>query len=265
MEFLEGDLSKPEVCAVACEGVDTVFHEAALASVPRSVTDPVSTHINCVDATLNMLVAARSKGVRRFLFAGSSSAYGDTPTLPKQEDMTPSPISPYASSKLAAEHYVRSFARVYGMETVVLRYFNVFGPYQDPGSTYSGVLAIFCRKMLAGERPTIYGDGLQSRDFTFIDDVVNANLLAATAPAGQVAGQMMNAATGTRYTLLETFEILKDLTGFSGQPIFAEARAGDIRHSHADISRARQLLGYEPKVSFREALSRTVEWYRNGA
>jgi UDP-glucose 4-epimerase len=160
---------------------------------------------------------------------------------------------------------MQSFARVYGMETVVLRYFNVFGPYQDPGSTYSGVLAIFCRKMLAGEQPTIYGDGLQSRDFTYIDDVVNANLLASAAPAERVSGRMMNAATGARYTLRETFEILKELTDFKGEPAYAAARAGDIRHSHADISRAKELLGYEPKVDFREALRRTVEWYRNGA
>jgi UDP-glucose 4-epimerase len=265
MEFQEGDLADPAACARACAGVDTVFHEAALASVPRSVVDPVATNVNCVDATLNVLVASRGAGVRRIVFAGSSSAYGDTPTLPKREEMLPNPISPYAAAKLAAEYYMRSFARVYGMETVVLRYFNVFGPYQDPGSTYSGVLAIFCRKMLAGEAPTIYGDGQQSRDFTYIDDVINANLLAAAAPAEKVAGQMMNAATGARYTLRETFDILKDLTGFKGEPVFAEARTGDIRHSHADISLARKLLGYEPKVSFREALRRTVEWYKNGA
>ena len=265
MEFQEGDLADPAACARAFAGVDTVFHEAALASVPRSVIDPVTTNVNCVDATLNVLVASRGAGVRRIVFAGSSSAYGDTPTLPKREEMLPNPISPYAAAKLAAEYYMRSFARVYGMETVVLRYFNVFGPYQDPGSTYSGVLAIFCRKMLAGEAPTIYGDGQQSRDFTYIDDVINANLLAAAAPAEKVAGQMMNAATGARYTLRETFDILKDLTGFKGEPVFAEARTGDIRHSHADISLARKLLGYEPKVSFREALRRTVEWYKNGA
>lgn len=265
MEFQEGDLANPAACARACAGVDTVFHEAALASVPRSVSDPVATNVNCVDATLNVLVASRAAGVRRIVFAGSSSAYGDTPTLPKREDMLPNPISPYAAAKLAAEYYMRSFARVYGMETVVLRYFNVFGPYQDPGSTYSGVLAIFCRKMLAGEAPTIYGDGQQSRDFTFIDDVVNANLLAAAAPAARVAGRMMNLATGARYTLRETFDILKDLTGFQGDPVFAGARAGDIRHSHADISLARELLGYEPKVSFREALRQTVEWYKTEA
>lgn len=265
MEFQEGDLADPAACARACAGVDTVFHEAALASVPRSVSDPVATNVNCVDATLNLLVASRAAGVRRVVFAGSSSAYGDTPTLPKHEGMLPNPISPYASAKLAAEYYMQSFARVYGMETVVLRYFNVFGPYQDPGSTYSGVLAIFCRKMLAGDQPTIYGDGMQSRDFTYIDDVVNANLLAASASSDKVTGRMMNAATGARYTLKETFEILKELTGFKGEPVYAAARAGDIRHSHADISLARELLGYEPKVDFREALRRTVEWYRNGA
>jgi nucleoside-diphosphate-sugar epimerase len=265
MEFQEGDLADPAACARACAGVDTVFHEAALASVPRSVSDPVATNVNCVDATLNVLVASRAAGVRRVVFAGSSSAYGDTPTLPKHEQMLPNPISPYAAAKLAAEYYVQSFARVYDMETVVLRYFNVFGPYQDPGSTYSGVLAIFCRKMLAGEQPTIYGDGQQSRDFTYIEDVVNANLLAAAAPAEKVSGRMMNAATGGRHTLRETFEILKELTGFNGEPVYVAARAGDIRHSHADISLARELLGFEPKVSFREALHRTVEWYRNGA
>jgi UDP-glucose 4-epimerase len=265
MEFQEGDLANPAACARACAGVDTVFHEAALASVPRSVSDPVATNVNCVDATLNVLVASRAAGVRRIVFAGSSSAYGDTPTLPKHENMLPNPISPYAAAKLAAEYYMRSFARVYDMETVVLRYFNVFGPFQDPGSTYSGVLAIFCRRMLAGEQPTIYGDGLQSRDFTYIDDVVNANLLAAAAPAEKVAGRMMNAATGARYTLRETFDILKELTGFKGEPAYAEARSGDIRHSHADISLIKELLGYEPKVSFREALRRTVDWYRAGA
>ena len=182
MEFMEGDLADPAACARACAGVEVVFHEAALASVPRSVADPVATNMNCVNATLNLLVAARAAGVRRIVYAGSSSAYGDTPTLPKHEGMLPNPISPYAAAKLAGEHYMRAFTRVYGLETVVLRYFNVFGPYQDPTSHYSGVLAIFCRRMLAGEQPTIYGDGEQSRDFTYIDNIVHANLLAAAAP-----------------------------------------------------------------------------------
>ena len=262
MEFLEGDLAAPAVCARACEGVDIIFHEAALASVPRSVDDPVATNVNCVDATLNLLVAARAAGVRRVMFAGSSSVYGDSPALPKREDMLPNPISPYAVAKLAGEHYMSAFTRVYGLETVTLRYFNVFGPFQDPTSDYSGVLAIFCRKMLAGEQPTIYGDGEQSRDFTYIENVVNANLLAAEAPAGKVSGQVMNTATGTRITLNETFAILKDLTGYRGSQAYAPPRAGDIRDSLADISRAEDLLAYRPEVDFREGLRRTVEWYR---
>src|SRR5579863_2870357 len=208
MDFLEGDLADRATCARACEGVEIVFHQAALASVPRSVADPLATNANCVDATLNLLVAAKETGVRRVVYAGSSSAYGDTPTLPKREDMLPAPVSPYAVAKLAGEHYMSTFTRVFGLETVTLRYFNVFGPYQDPNSHYSGVLAIFCRKMLAGSRPTIYGDGQQSRDFTYIDNVVHANLLAAAAPAEKVSGRTLNIATGTRITLNQTFEIL---------------------------------------------------------
>lgn len=263
MEFLEGDLTDPATCARACRGVEVVFHEAALASVPRSVADPLATHRNCVDATLHVLMAAREAKVRRVVYAGSSSAYGDTPTLPKHEEMTPNPISPYAVAKLAGEHYMQSFARVYGLETVVLRYFNVFGPYQDPGSPYSGVLAVFCKKMLADEQPTIHGDGEQSRDFTYIDNVVEANLLAATAPAEKVSGQVMNTATGARITLNQTFELLCELTGYRGKPAYGPERAGDIRHSLADIGRARKLLGYDPKVDFREGLRRTVDWYRS--
>lgn len=255
-------MADPALCASACAGVELVFHEAALASVPRSVADPIATNVNCVDATLNLLVAARDAGVRRIVYAGSSSAYGDTPTLPKHEAMAPNPISPYAVAKLAGEHYMRVFTRVYGLETVVLRYFNVFGPCQDPTSHYSGVLAIFCRGMLAGEQPTIYGDGEQSRDFTYIYNVVHANLLAATAPAEKVAGRMMNTATGSRVTLNEVFGLLRELTGYSGSPAYAPARAGDIHDSLADIRLARELLDYEPIVDFREGLRRTVEWYR---
>ena len=264
MEFVEGDLTDPAVCAKVSEGVEIVFHEAALASVPRSVADPVSTNQNCVDATLNVLVAARAAGVRRVVYAGSSSAYGDTPTLPKHEGMKLDPISPYAVAKLAGEQYMRSFYRVYGLETVVLRYFNVFGPHQDPASHYSGVLAIFCRKMLAGEQPTIYGDGEQSRDFTYIDNVVHANLLAAEAPAEKVSGLSMNTATGSRITLNATFRILQELTGYAGEPAYAAGRAGDIRDSLADISLAGERMGYRPQVDFREGLRRTVEWYRAG-
>jgi len=263
MEFIEGDLADPAVCAKACAGVEVVFHEAALASVPRSVADPAATNRNCVDATVNLLVAARAAGARRVMYAGSSSVYGDTPTLPKREDMLPNPISPYAVAKLAGEHYMSAFTRVYGLETVTLRYFNVFGPFQDPTSHYSGVLAIFCRKLLAGEQPTIYGDGEQSRDFTFIENVVAANLLAADAPAEKVSGKMMNVATGAAVTLNQVFEILRELTGYSGNPAYAEPRSGDIKHSLADISRARELLGYVPQVDFREGIRRTVEWYKN--
>ena len=264
MEFIEGDLADPAACARACAGVEVIFHEAALASVPRSVEDPVGTNVACVDATLNLLVAARAAGVRRVVYAGSSSAYGDSVELPKHEGMLPSPISPYAVAKLAGEHYMGAFSRVYGLETVVLRYFNVFGPYQDPMSHYSGVLAIFCRRMLAGEQPTIYGDGEQSRDFTYVDNVVQANLLAAAAPAEKVAGRMMNLATGARITLNQTFEILCELTGYRDKPAYAPERAGDIRDSLADIRLAAELLGYAPQVDFREGLSRTVAWYRGG-
>ncbi|MGA9061730.1 MAG: SDR family oxidoreductase [Terracidiphilus sp.] len=262
MEFVEGDLADPAVCAKACADVEIVFHEAALASVPRSVADPEATNRNCVDATVNLLVAARAAGVRRVVYAGSSSVYGDTPTLPKREEMLPNPMSPYAVAKLAGEHYMRAFARVYGLETVTLRYFNVFGPFQDPTSHYSGVLAIFCRKMLANEQPTIYGDGEQSRDFTYIENVVGANLLAAAAPAEKVSGEMMNLATGAAVTLNQAFEILCGLTGYRGKPAYAEPRAGDIRHSLADISLAGKLLGYAPQVDFCEGIRRTVGWYK---
>ena len=265
MEFIEGDLTDPKQCAQACEGIEVAFHQAALASVPRSVADPANTNLHCVTATLNLLVAARAAGVRRVVYAGSSSAYGDTPTLPKHEGVLPNPISPYAVAKLAGEQYMRAFTRVYGLETVVLRYFNVFGPFQDPSSHYSGVLAIFCRKMIAGEQPTIFGDGEQSRDFTYIDNVVHGNLLAAEAPAAKVAGQMMNVATGTRITLNETFKILRNLTGYKGEAAYGPARAGDIHDSLADIRLARELLGYQPLVDFREGLKRTVDWYRESA
>jgi nucleoside-diphosphate-sugar epimerase len=262
IEFIEGDLADPAVCAKACAGVEVIFHEAALASVPRSVADPAATNRNCVEATVNVLVAARAAGVRRVMYAGSSSVYGDTPTLPKREDMLPNPISPYAVAKLAGEHYMSAFTRVYGLETVTLRYFNVFGPFQDPTSHYSGVWAIFCRKLLAGEQPTIYGDGEQSRDFTYIENVVAANLLAADAPAEKVSGKMMNVATSAAVTLNQVFEILRELTGYSGNPAYAEPRSGDIKHSLADIGRARELLGYVPQFDFREGIGRTVEWYK---
>jgi len=265
MEFIEGDLTNPEVCAQCCQGIDIVFHEAALASVPRSVADPISTHRHCADATLNILIAARDTGVRRVLYAGSSSAYGNTKRMPTNETTALAPISPYAAAKLAGEQYMQVFAHVYGLETVVLRYFNVFGPYQDAHSHYSGVLALFCRKMLAGERPTIYGDGEQSRDFTYIENVVHGNLLAAAAPAEKVSGKVMNMATGVRTTLNQALQVLRPLTGTDCEPLHEPNRAGDIRESLADIRLAHELLGYEPTVSFSEGLARTVEWYRKQA
>jgi UDP-glucose 4-epimerase len=262
MDFIEGDIVNPDDCAKVCAGVDYVFHEAALPSVPRSVKNPVESNLNNVSGTLNVLVAARDARVKRIVYAGSSSAYGDTPTLPKREDMVPNPISPYAVAKLTGEHYLACFSRCYDIETVTIRYFNVFGPQQDATSMYSGVLAKFITNMLAGERPTIFGDGEQSRDFTFIANVVNANLLACAAPKAQVSGRTFNVATGARITLNETFRVLQELTGFKGEPIYAPERAGDIKHSLADISLAEKQFGYKPSVDFREGLRQTVAWYR---
>lgn len=262
MDFRQADLADPAAAADACRGVDYVLHQAALPSVPRSVADPVETNRNNVDATLNLLVAARAAKVKRVVYAASSSVYGDTPTLPKREDMPANPISPYAVAKLAGELYMTSFHRVYGFETVSLRYFNIFGPRQDANSQYSAVLAKFITLMLKGERPTIYGDGEQSRDFTYIDNAVSANLLACEAPAAQVSGRSFNVATGRRATLNQTFALLKKITRFAGEALYAEARSGDIKHSLADISLAEKHLGYKPLVDFEEGLRRTVRWYQ---
>jgi UDP-glucose 4-epimerase len=242
--------------------VDYVLHQAAIPSVPKSVADPVSSHRANIEGTFNLLVAAKDAKVKRVVYAASSSAYGETPTLPKREDMAPSPISPYAVQKLCGEQYMTSFYRVYGLETVSLRYFNVFGPYQDPTSMYSGVLAKFCTAMLKGDAPTIYGDGEQSRDFTYIDNTVAGNLLAATAPAEKVAGRMFNLATGERFTLNQTVEILRGITGYKGKVNYAEERKGDIKHSLADVSAAQAAMGYKTTVSFEAGLERTVNWYR---
>jgi UDP-glucose 4-epimerase len=263
IDFIEGDIVNPADCVKACAGVDFIFHEAALPSVPRSVKDPIESNLNNVTGTLELLVAARNARVRRIVYAGSSSAYGDTPTLPKREDMVPNPISPYAVAKLTGEQYMACFSRCYDIETVTIRYFNVFGPQQDATSMYSGVLAKFITSMLAGERPTIFGDGEQSRDFTYIENVVNANLMACAAPAAQVSGRMFNVATGTRITLNETFRILQELTGYTGDCDYGPERDGDIKHSLADISLAAKQFGYKPTVDFREGLSRTVAWYRS--
>ncbi len=262
IDLHEGDLLDIDALHAACRGVDYVLHEAAIPSVPRSVKDPLGNNRANVDGTLNLLVAARDAKVKRVIYAASSSAYGDTPTLPKREDMPPNPISPYATAKLASEYYMTSFYRCYGLETVCLRYFNVFGPRQDPFSPYSGVLAKFITQMLKGEPPTILGDGTQSRDFTYVDNVVAANLLACKADSGEVAGKVFNVACGRRTDLNQTCEILKKLTGYSGEVKYGPARAGDVKHSLADISKAQKHLGYQPKGNFEEGLSRTIAWYR---
>lgn len=262
IDFRQVDLLDAAAMNDACQGIDFVFHQAAIPSVPKSVLDPVGSNRANVDGTLNLLVAAREAKVKRVIYAASSSAYGDTPTLPKREDMTPNPISPYAVAKLAGEHYMISFFRCYGLETVCLRYFNIFGPRQDPSSQYSGVLAKFALQMLQGEQPTIFGDGTQSRDFTYIDNAVSANLLACRAPAADIAGKVFNCATGKRADLNETFQILKKLTGYKGEAKYGPERSGDIKHSLADLSRAEKYLGYKPQVEFEEGLRRTVEWYR---
>ena len=265
MDFREMDILDLEATRQVCEGVDFVLHQAAIPSVPKSVLDPLGSNRANVDGTVNLLVAARDAKVKRVVYAASSSAYGDTPTLPKYEAMTPNPISPYAVAKLAGEYYMASFYRCYGMETVSLRYFNIFGPRQDPSSPYSGVLAKFSMQMLRGEQPTIFGDGETSRDFTHIDNAVSANLLACSAPAAECAGRVFNCATGRRVTLNETFESLKKLTGYTGPAKYGPERAGDVKHSLADITLAQKHLGYKPLVDFEEGLRRTVEWYKSQA
>lgn len=262
IDFREGDITDLDAMRENCTGIDFVIHQAAIPSVPKSVLDPLGSNRANVDGTLNVLVAARDGKVRRVVFAASSSAYGDTPTLPKHERMRPDPISPYAVAKLASEHYMISFYRCYRLETVCLRYFNIFGPRQDPTSPYSGVLAKFITQMLRGEQPTIHGDGEQSRDFTYIDNAVEANLLACTAVAQKAAGQMFNVATGRRVTLNQTFKGLQELTGYRGRPKYGPEREGDVKHSQADVSLAEAGLGYKPFVDFEEGLRRTVEWYR---
>ncbi len=263
LDFREADILNDAAVRSACEGVDYILHQAAIPSVPKSVAAPVPSHDANVNGTFNVLLAARDAKVKRVVYAASSSAYGETPTLPKREDMAPEPISPYAVQKLTGEMYMKSFYRVYGLETVSLRYFNVFGPFQDPSSMYSGVLAKFCLAMLRGETPTIYGDGEQSRDFTYIDNVVQGNILATTAPAASVAGKMFNVATGTRITLNQTVEILRKLTGYKGKVDYAAERNGDIKHSLADIALAEKHLGYKPLVDFETGLKRTVDWYKS--
>ena len=262
VDFIQGSVADEELLNKALENVELVFHEAAIPSVPRSVEAPRQTHIASVDGTFSLLVAARDRGVRRVVYAASSSAYGDQPTLPKSEEMRPDPLSPYAVAKLVGEYYCRAFTRVYGLETVSLRYFNVFGPRQDPGSQYSGVVSRFISSLLSNERPVIYGDGEQSRDFTYIDNVVFANINAASAK--EASGKVINVANGQRITLNQLLAELKELTGKQEVTAeYLEPRVGDVRHSLADITMAREILGYESKVDLREGLQRTIDWWKS--
>ena len=261
VEFLEGDLADLDVARRAVEGIDYVLHQAAIPSVPRSVQDPITSNRANVDASLNVLLASRDAGVKRVVYAGSSSAYGNTPTLPKTETMAPAPLSPYALQKLVAEQYCQMFTALYGLETVTTRYFNVFGPRQDPSSPYSGVISLFITALCEGKRATIYGDGEQTRDFTYIGNVVDGVLRACHAPA--VSGEVINVATGGRISLNTLFETVQTLVGTTTTPIYTDPRPGDVRDSQADISKARRLLGYEPTIAFEEGLKKTVAWYRS--
>jgi UDP-glucose 4-epimerase len=259
VEILRGDICDAEVCAQACRGIEVVLHQAAMRSVPRSVDDPRGSHDNNASGTLNLLIAARDAGVRRFVSASSSSVYGDAPGLPKREDQLPAPISPYAASKLAGEHYCRVFAKTYGLSTVALRYFNVFGPLQDPRSQYAAVIPRFITWTLEGTPLEIHGDGLQSRDFTFVDNVVAANLLAADGR--DLDGAACNIACGERLTLLEVITVIEELLGRRAERRHVPARRGDVRHTQADISLARARLHYEPLVGFREGMVPTVAFF----
>ncbi|MFT5524677.1 MAG: UDP-glucose 4-epimerase [Pirellulaceae bacterium] len=261
VEFIEGDLTKVADVAKAVKGVDTIFHQAALASVPRSVESPLDTHLHCVTGTVTLLDQARQANVRRVVYAASSSAYGDQPHSSKRETDLPSPLSPYAAAKLAGEYYCQAFHHTYGLETVGLRYFNVFGPRQDPGSAYSAVIPLFITAMLKGESPTVHGDGLQSRDFTFIANVVHGNLLAADADG--VAGKVINMANGHSTTLLRLIELLNQTLGTDIQANHTDPRIGDVKESLADITRARTLLGYETRVHFEEGLALSIDYYKS--
>jgi nucleoside-diphosphate-sugar epimerase len=260
IDFLEGDLADLSVAQRAADGCDYVLHQAAIPSVPRSVKDPITSNRANVDGTLNVLVAARDAGVKRVVFAGSSSAYGNTATLPKHEEMPTRPLSPYALQKVIGEEYLKMFTSLYGLETVTIRYFNVFGPRQDPSSPYSGVISVFATALLDNRSPMIFGDGEQTRDFTFVSNVVDGVLRACEAPGA--SGEVINVATGGRISLNQLFRTMRRMIGSSVEPKYAEPRAGDVRDSQADIAKAKRLLGYEPTVSFEDGLQRTVDWYR---
>jgi nucleoside-diphosphate-sugar epimerase len=260
IEFMQGDIANLAFARQAVEGCRFVLHQAAIPSVPRSVKDPLTSNRANIEGTLNVLLAARDAGVDRLVFAGSSSVYGDTPTQPKHEEMPTNPLSPYALQKAVGEQYLRMFTRLYGLETVTIRYFNVFGPRQDPTSPYSGVISVFATALLENRSPRIHGDGEQTRDFTYVANVVDGVLRACEAP--NVSGEVINVATGGRVSLNQLFRDMRALVGATSEPTYGEPRAGDVRDSQADISKAHRLLGYKPIVPFEEGLRRTVEWYR---
>jgi nucleoside-diphosphate-sugar epimerase len=261
VEFIEGDLADREVAVKVVAGIDYVLHQAAIPSVPRSVKDPATSHRANVDASLNILIASRDAGVKRLVYAGSSSVYGDTPTLPKREDMPPNPLSPYALQKLVAEQYGQMFTRLYGFETVTIRYFNVFGPRQDPGSPYSGVISLFATALVEGRQPTIYGDGEQTRDFTYVSNVVDGVLRACEAP--NAAGEVINVATGGRISLNELLRTMNRIVGTDLKAIYGASRTGDVHDSQADITKAKSLLGYTPTIGLEEGLRHTLDWCRS--
>jgi nucleoside-diphosphate-sugar epimerase len=260
VEFVEADMGDDTVARSAMKDIDVVVHQGALPSVPRSVDDPAATHKYCVDATFTLLLAARDAGIKRFVYASSSSAYGDTPTLPKIETMSPAPLSPYAVGKLVGEYYCSVFHEVYGLETISLRYFNVFGPYQDPTSQYAAAIPAFVTAILKNEPPTIYGDGEQSRDFTYVDNVVEANLLAARAK--HTAGEVLNIACGEAVTVNKIIDMINEILDKKIKPIYTDPRPGDVKHSLADITAAEKLLGFKPIVEFKDGLKSAIEWYR---
>jgi len=260
IEFIEADMGDPDIARQAMKGIDVVLHQGALPSVPRSVDDPAATHRHCVDATFTLLLAARDAKVKRFVYAASSSAYGDTPTLPKIETMPVNPLSPYAAAKLMGEYYCSVFYKVFGLETVSLRYFNVFGPHQDPTSQYAAAIPAFVTSILKDKSPTIYGDGTQSRDFTYVANIVEANLLAAGAE--QTKGEVVNIACGEAVTVNEIIEMINETVGKKIKPKYVPPQKGDVKHSLADISLAKKLLGYKPIVLFKEGLQKAIEWYR---
>jgi len=260
IEFIEADMGNPDAAQAAMKGIDVVLHQGALPSVPRSVDDPAATHKHCVDATFTLLLAARDAKVKRFVYAASSSAYGDTPTLPKVESMPVNPLSPYAAAKLMGEYYCSVFYKVFGLETISLRYFNVFGPHQDPTSQYAAAIPAFVTSILKDKPPTVYGDGEQSRDFTYVDNVVEANLLAARAK--QTKGEVANIACGEAVTVNAIIDTINNIVGKSIKPMYAPSRPGDVKHSLADITVAKKLLGFKPVVLFKDGLKKAIEWYR---